>query len=905
MSSDKQPHAFRWLRVRLWEVLVFTSLVAALFAVGRWVRTAGPEFPGARQVSLTFAKKQIADGNVESMTMHSVGDVVVGYAGLSRAVMTSDSQESTVRTYKIALRQSDESFADVCELLQIQDVPYVLSRADPGFTWKYPLIGSAVLLLGAAVYLWFKNSPRRDRAPLGGEIMQLVAIFLLFSGCSPQSPDADQNSGETVRSTSQETDAPPHDRRKIITNSIGMSLTRIPAGEFQMGSREKDPGAREDEMPRHLVRVTKPFYLGTYEVTQAQFEGLMKTNPSSFTRAGLLKEEPPEIDAAKLPVDNVTWYAAIEFCHRLSNLPEEKKAGRVYRLPTEAEWEYACRAETTTIFHFGDSASSEQANFNGKHPFGDAEAGPFLNRTHMIGSYQPNTFGLYDMHGNLHEWCLDRFERDYYHDSPADDPHGPKTGSYRVIRGGDWYSDGRDCRSAFRYADVPEGRFYALGMRVVCELTSEGAMLHPIVAAAGKVAEEQTDRGAIASAAKPNPTAGEDWPKWRGPRGDGTWNAPPLPEAWPEDGLHRAWRADIGGGYGGIAISGGRVYLMDREREPEDRERVLCFDGVSGELLWSHPYAVSYEGVSYDNGPRATPTVFEGHVYTFGAVGQLLCLTVDRGDVVWSQDLVTDFGAQVPIWGLSASPVVVEDLIIVHPGGEREACYIAFDRKTGEERWRSVADAAGYATPLLIEHAGAQQLVCWTPTNVRGLDPATGKLLWTVPFEVNYGTAISKPIFQEGLVLVSGYYEGSLAIRLGDNPGGAEIAWHERRNLRGLMAQPLYRDGHAYLLDKRHGLTCLEMATGKKIWDDDNRMTPKGRNPQATMVWLGDEDRAIALNSDGDLILMRLTPDGYSEQSRSNIIGRTWAHPAYAGNCVYARSDSEIVCFSLVEAAAD
>jgi hypothetical protein len=152
------------------------------------------------------------------------------------------------------------------------------------------------------------------------------------------------------------------------------------------------------------------------------------------------------------------------------------------------------------------------------------------------------------------------------------------------------------------------------------------------------------------------------------------------------------------------------------------------------------------------------------------------------------------------------------------------------------------------------------------------------------------------------LVLVSSYYEGSQAIRFGTAQEPAKVVWHDRRNLRGLMMQPLYRDGHAYLLDKRHGLTCFELATGKKVWDDDNRMTPKGRNPQATMVWLGDRDRAIALNSDGDLVLVRLNPKGYLEESRSNIIGRTWAHPAYAGNCVYARSDTEIVCVLLPRA---
>ena len=685
-----------------------------------------------------------------------------------------------------------------------------------------------------------------------------------------------------------------------ITNSIEMKFVRIPAGEFLMGSAETDPGARDDEMPQHRVRISQPFYLGVYEVTQAEFEGLMKTNPSSFTRKALLKDAPADLDCSRLPVDNVTWYAAIELCRRLSNLPTEKKAGRVYRLPTEAEWEYACRGGTKTVFHYGNSLSSTQANFNGIHPFGDAKKSRFLNRTTTVGSYKPNAFGLYDMHGNLHEWCMDKFGREYYRDSPREDPKGPSKGTSPVIRGGDWYSDGRDCRSAFRYADIPEGRFYALGMRVVCELTSEGARLDPTVAAAGKPKHRSSAATVTTNLDRqPSPNSGEDWPKWRGPRGDGTWRAPKLQTRWPEDGLQRAWRQELGGGYGGIAVSGGRVYVMDRQREPKDIERVLCFDAVTGKRFWSHSYPADYDNVSYDNGPRATPTVYRGHVYTLGALGHLYCLDVSNGQIVWSKDLVRDFAARVPIWGLSASPVIFEDTVIVHPGSKPNGCYIAFDRVTGEERWRGLPDGAGYATPILIDHAGTQQLVGWTPSNVRGLDPRTGKLLWTVPFEVNYGTAIAHPIFQEDLILVSSYYDGTKAIHLGDQPSDVQVKWHDRRNLRGLMSQPLYRDGHAYLLDKRHGLTCFHLATGKKRWDDDNRMTPKGRNPQATMVWLNDADRAIILNSDGDLILVRLNSEGYIEQSRTNIIGRTWAHPAYAGNCIYARSDTEIVCVVL------
>ncbi|HEU5480484.1 MAG TPA: formylglycine-generating enzyme family protein, partial [Candidatus Tumulicola sp.] len=390
-----------------------------------------------------------------------------------------------------------------------------------------------------------------------------------------------------------------------------MKLVLIPSGEFLMGSAEDDPAERDDEQPRHRVRITLPFYLGAYEVTQAEFENVMATNPSSFSRAGLLKDAPDDLDASKLPVDNVTWHAAIEFCRRLSERPSEKQAGRIYRLPTEAEWEYACRAGTTTAFHYGDSLTSSQANFNGEHPFGDDAKGPFLNRTAIVGSYEPNAFGLYDMHGNLNEWCLDRFERDYYNRSPSDDPPGPLEGASRVIRGGDWYSDGRDCRSAFRYADIPDGRFYALGMRIVCELSSQGATLHPLVATSGRQVKKPISAAEASPRDEaPKPETGEDWPQWRGPRGDGTWRAPKLPAAWPAGGLTRAWRRELGGGYGGVAVAGVRVYVMDRQREPHDVERVLCFDAASGEPIWSQNYPVDYSAIAYDNGPRATPTIF-------------------------------------------------------------------------------------------------------------------------------------------------------------------------------------------------------------------------------------------------------------------------------------------------------
>lgn len=397
----------------------------------------------------------------------------------------------------------------------------------------------------------------------------------------------------------------------------------------------------------------------------------------------------------------------------------------------------------------------------------------------------------------------------------------------------------------------------------------------------------------------------EDWPQWRGPRGDGTWQGPQLPEAWPEGGLPVRWRQTVGGGYAGVIVADNRVYVMDRQPPDEatsegEVERLLCFTASTGDPLWDHQYPVTYGNLDYGSGPRAAPTVFDGRVYTLGAMGHFWCLEAATGKPLWSHDLVAEGLAKIPEWGLAASPVIWQNLVIVHPGGEPEACFVAFDRVSGALVWNSGSDPAGYATPIVIG-GQPQQLVCWSPRHVLGIDPADGAIQWSIPYEVTYGVSIATPIDHQGLVFVSGYWEGSKTINPALNGGPAELVWEDRRALRGLMSQPLARDGFVYLLDKSLGLTCFELATGEIQWDDrQHRMTPRGRNPQATLVWTGHADQVLILNSEGELILARLNPQGYDEQSRSPIIGPTWAHPAYAGSTVYARDDTELVAVSLV-----
>lgn len=414
-------------------------------------------------------------------------------------------------------------------------------------------------------------------------------------------------------------------------------------------------------------------------------------------------------------------------------------------------------------------------------------------------------------------------------------------------------------------------------------------------------------------------TIDTDWPSWRGPRGDGSWNAPRLADNWPKEGLVTEWSAKIGGGYAGISVASDRVITMDRrgiedadqaandeETTParEELERVLCFDLRTGKERWTFVYEQPYGDLAYGNGPRAAPTIHGDVVLTLGSLGKLFCLNVADGEVSWSHDLVKEFKGRPPVWGYAASPLVYQDTVVVFAGGDDGFCLVAFDLKTGQLKWHSLSDKAGYSWPVPVRRNGRTQLVCWTPSHIRGIDAADGRPLWNVPYEVAEGVSIATPIIHDDIALVCGYWAGSRAIKLGGDPTDAKLLWEENRYLRGLMSQPLYRNGFAYLLDKQYGLSCFELKSGEKLWDDKNSLTPRGRNPQASIVWLNEEgrtdrNRIIALNAEGELVLATVTPGSYTEHARTTIIDPTWSHPAFVGHRVLARSDSKLVCVQL------
>ena len=301
---------------------------------------------------------------------------------------------------------------------------------------------------------------------------------------------------------SEDDDSPPApagpfaDPPGTITNSIGMKLVPIPAGEFLMGSAEDCPLGDPSEEFQHRVRITKPFFMGMHQVTQQQYKQITASNPSHFpisrevfsggheALTAVLEGTGEEFIHSKrdeegdnLPVEHLTWKDARLFCELLSQLPEERAAGRQYRLPTEAEWEYSCRAGTTTPFNTGDELEPHQARFSST-----SRSSP--KQTAAVGTYQPNAWGLFDMHGNVWEWTSDWFSADYFRESPVDDPQGPATGTHHTLRGGSASVNVQECRTTIRGespTDGPDGNgqrfplYGDFGVRVVCEASTVAA----------------------------------------------------------------------------------------------------------------------------------------------------------------------------------------------------------------------------------------------------------------------------------------------------------------------------------------------------------------------------------------------------------------------------------------------
>ena len=426
----------------------------------------------------------------------------------------------------------------------------------------------------------------------------------------------------------------------------------------------------------------------------------------------------------------------------------------------------------------------------------------------------------------------------------------------------------------------------------------------------------------------------EDWPQWRGVGRDAVWRDAGLVERFADGGLIEKWRAPVGGGFAGPAVAGGRVFVLDYEETPGSRtmdghERLAAFDEETGERLWAQTWPATYRNIHFKfaTGPRATPTVDGDRVYVLGAAGMLSCFDTATGDLVWRIDAPAEYGVTVPVYGVSQSPLVEGDLLIVVLGGEPDAKIAAFDKATGHEVWRALENTSetGYSSPIVIDAGGARQLV----VVARGRDHVARsddrRRLLGAAFRhrrraVDHDAGAQRALPRGQPVLQRRDDAGSEP----GPPGRAgAVAGAQPRRAAGSDRHPA-RDHLDPDSRRRHPLRRRELrrAAGHRRRQRQTALAERPHErpgPWATAYFVRNRDRWFVTNDSGDLIIARFSPEGYEEIDRTQLLAPTtrtrggatgrwgdravlWAHPAFANRHVVARNDAEVVRLSLAAA---
>ncbi len=681
-----------------------------------------------------------------------------------------------------------------------------------------------------------------------------------------------------------------------LGGDVAMKLVKVPAGKFLMGS---DPAQRfrvrdGRENPQREVTISRDFHIGTCEVTQGQFAAfvdatgyLTQAEREGWTFAwnGRIWDKVAGASWKKVgfdqtdehPVVCVGFDDAIAFCHWLG-----ERTGRKILLPTEAQWEYAARAGSTTAFNWGDKWEdgegwANSADETARERFPGWRAFPWADghiHTAPVGTYRANAFGLHDTTGNAWEWTADWYDKDYYKRAPNVDPRGPETGHQRTVRGGSWMSSPPRSRSAGRLPCNLRGTYCdgIVGFRIVID---------------GDPARE------LPPCSLPNRP---DWPDWRGPRRDG--NSHHVPTALPEK-VKFLWTVKTTGpGHSGVAVADGRVLFADKSAD-EKNDIWRCLDAETGKELWTLTYPA--EGaMAYTNSPRATPVVHDGRAYLLGPFGHLHCVKPDSGEVLWKKHLIDDFGGQLPTWGMTATPLVVDDKLIVNPGAA-EASLVALDRKTGEILWKSPGAGAAYGAPITNNFRGQRQVVAYDAESLGGWDVATGERVWKVVPEKEGDYNVPTPIALGDKLLVATENNSTrLYGFVGKGHRGSvrvvEKPEHRFDDLAPDMITPVVYDGMVFCPHNAN-LYCLDANTLELLWKQQDMAF------YSYAALIAGNGHVLILSVDGELLLVRANREQYKLVARLRLFGKqkteTWSHPALVKGRLYIRNDNSINCLVL------
>lgn len=372
----------------------------------------------------------------------------------------------------------------------------------------------------------------------------------------------------------------------------------------------------------------------------------------------------------------------------------------------------------------------------------------------------------------------------------------------------------------------------------------------------------------------------QDWNQWRGAARTGATSFAP-PATWPEKPT-QVWTVPAAGtGHSSPVVAGNRVFLLSRIGE---QEAITAYDAATGKQIWRElydaPYTMNSAATSHGKGPKSTPVVDRGRVYTLGISGILSAVDAATGKVAWRHDFKKEFPQTSPVYGASMSPIVAGELVIAHVGGPKNGAIVGFDRTSGAQKWAWKGDGPAYASPIIATIGGVRQLITQSQSNVVGLSPADGQLLWQIPFTTEYAQNIVTPVVLEALLIYAGLNKPTVAVRLVQEAGAwkPQQVW-ENADIPMYMNSPVAANGVLYGLTQRNRgqFFAVDAKTGKMLWTGPPR---QGENAALTLA----KGVVIATTTEGELVVFKQGTTGF-ELVRKYTVAQSpvWAHPAFAG----------------------
>ena len=392
--------------------------------------------------------------------------------------------------------------------------------------------------------------------------------------------------------------------------------------------------------------------------------------------------------------------------------------------------------------------------------------------------------------------------------------------------------------------------------------------------------------GASPVAAAP---ASNYWTNFRGPKRDGKYDETTVSTNWPKSGLPVLWKQPVGVGHASFVVADGKAYTIEQRRS---QEVVAAYDINTGREFWTQKWNAEFTDSTGD-GPRATPTWDNGRIYALGATGELRCLDAHTGSVFWGKNILSDNQARNLPWAMAASPLIVDDKVIVLPGGTSGKSVVAYNKMTGAPVWRVLSDTQAYVSPMLVDLAGRRQIVVVSASRVVGLAPEKGELLWEYPWDTDNGINVSQPIMvdRNRFFISSGYGKGAALVEVkgSGNSFTASTVW-ENKNMKNKFNSSVLHNGYIYGLDEGI-LVCLDVNTGERKWKE-------GRFGYGQIIVTN--GHLIVTSDQGEVALIKATPDKYTEVARfSAVQGQTWNYPAIASGRLLVRNSNEMAAYDL------